>query len=227
MKYHAVIFDLGGTLIDQSTWGDQADYVGQMADALGVAREEFLRVWRDTYAERTTGALGSVEDGIRYICRHLNAPVDEGRIAIAANIPFEITKRWVMAPNKDAVPVLQDIKSRGLKTGLLSNWSSHLPLVWKESPLEPVIDAAVFSCSVGLMKPDPSFFVLAAERLRVAPPACLYVADGMDGELSAASGVGMTAVMIRYPNVADENPYREEWGGAVISSLREVLDLVK
>ena len=76
------------------------------------------------------------------------------------------------------------------------------------------------------MKPDPRFFLLAADRLGVAADTCLYVADGMDGELFAASGAGMTAVMIRYPGATDDSPYREEWGGAVIVSLKGVLDLV-
>ena len=77
------------------------------------------------------------------------------------------------------------------------------------------------------MKPDQRIFVLATERLTVQPAKCLYVADGMDQELSGATKAGMRAVMIRYPDLVDSNPYHEEWEGTVIKSLREVLDLVK
>jgi putative hydrolase of the HAD superfamily len=122
--------------------------------------------------------------------------------------------------------MLSGLKRLGVKTGLLSNWSSHLPLLWGESPLASFIDVPVLSACVGLMKPDPRFFLLAAERLGVAPDDCLYVADGMDGELAAAQAVGMTPVMIRYPGVDMVNPYREVWGGKTITSLSEVVALL-
>jgi putative hydrolase of the HAD superfamily len=226
VKYRAVIFDLGGTLIPQSTWGEQSDYVAVMADTLGVPRDEFVRVWRETYPERTTGLLGTVDDGIRHICRQIGADAGEDAVSAAAQIPLEITRRWLLSPHPEALLMLSDLKRLKVKTGLLSNWSAHLPLLWGESPLASFIDVPVLSACVGLMKPDPRFFLLAAERLRVAPGDCLYVADGMDGELAAALAVGMTPVMIRHPGADMVNPYREVWGGVVITSLREVMALV-
>jgi len=227
MKYEAVIFDLGGTLINQSTWEEQDNYIKRMAEVLGVPHNDFLRLWRATYEERTKGTFGSVENGIKYICEQLNIPVEESRIKMAADIPLEITRRMIMLLKEGAVEVLSTLKSQGFKTGLICNWSHHLPLVWKDCPLAPLIDIAVFSSSEGFMKPDRCIFLLATERLAVPPGKCLYIDDGMDQELSGATNVGMKAVMVRYPDLIDSNPYREKWDCTVIKSLREVLDLVK
>ena len=224
--YEAVIFDLGGTLIDQSTWEEQDRYIKQMAGVLNLPYDDFLRFWRATYTERTKGSFGSVEKGIEYICQRLHIPIEKSRIEAAANIPYEITKRMIMSLKESALEVISRIKSQGLKTGLISNWSHHLPLVWKDGPLAPLIDVAVFSSSEGIMKPDQRIFVLATERLAVQPEECLYVADGMDQELSGATKAGLRAVMIRYPDLVDSNPYHEEWDGLVITSLKEVLSLV-
>jgi putative hydrolase of the HAD superfamily len=145
---------------------------------------------------------------------------------MAADIPLEITRRMVMSLKEGAVEVISKLKSQGFKVGLVCNWSNHLPAVWNICPLAPLIDVAVFSSSEGMMKPDPRIFRLAAERLGVEPEKCLYIADGMDQELSGAKNIGMKAVMVRYPDLIDNNPYCEKWDGTVISSLKEVLSLV-
>jgi HAD superfamily hydrolase (TIGR01509 family) len=222
-KYEAVIFDLGGTLIYQSTWQEQDQYIRQMAKVLGVPNDDFLRVWRETYEDRTKGTFGSVQNDIKHICEHLGVPVVDSRIEAAASIPLEITKRMVMAPRDDALPVLAHLKRLRYKTGLVSNWSSHLSEVWNDSALARLIDVAVISSAVGLMKPDLRIFQLVAERLKVAPGRCLYVADGYEEELATASEVGMSAVMLRFSDASDELPNREKWQVPVISSLEEVL----
>ena len=77
------------------------------------------------------------------------------------------------------------------------------------------------------MKPDPRIYHLALEKLQVKPGECLYVADGMEEELKAAAKVGMTPVRISFPHANKNDPYLEDWHGATITSLQEVLDLVK
>ena len=100
-------------------------------------------------------------------------------------------------------------------------------MVWEETPFVNFFDATVFSCSVKMMKPDPRIFYFAAENLKVKPEECLYIADGMDGELKAATTVGMIAVRVRFPHASIDDPYLEEWDGTVISSLKEVVDLLQ
>jgi FMN phosphatase YigB (HAD superfamily) len=96
--------------------------------------------------------------------------------------------------------------------------------------LSRLIKSPVFSCSVGIKKPNSRIYQIAAASLRVEPRACLYVADGDIGELQGAIGVGMGAVRIRAPYEEAGNTLRvseEDWQGLTISSLRQVLGLVE
>ena len=84
----------------------------------------------------------------------------------------------------------------------------------------------------GLKKPDPRIYNMSAEQLSVKPESCLYVGDGSSQELSGAQAVGMHPVLIHNPEEDIARTHRvesevESWNGPVISSLREILDLVK
>jgi putative hydrolase of the HAD superfamily len=128
---------------------------------------------------------------------------------------------------KKRMTTISQLKTKVHKIGLLSNCSSETIIVWDETPFTGIFDITVFSCAVGLMKPDPRIYHIALEKLQVKPNECLYIADGMDGELKAAAAVGMTPVRINFPHANKNDPYLEDWHGATISSLNEVLDLVK
>ena len=63
-------------------------------------------------------------------------------------------------------------------------------------------DATVFSCDVGVSKPDPRIYEIACEQLEVEPADCLFVGDGANDELPGAERAGMTAVQLRAPGEA-------------------------
>ena len=227
MKYDAVIFDLFGTLIDNYPWAESNNILRQMASELSVPPDDFVALWHAAFDERMKGIFRSYQACIGHICQQLAVHVQDNQIELAASIRSDMTKLMVTAPREGAVEVLSYLKSNGYKTGLISNCSVETTMVWQETPLAPLIDVAVFSCLEGAMKPDPRIYQIAVEKLAVKPEECLYVGDGMEQELASASKLGMHAFMIRVPNESDWDPYREEWNGPVISSLKEVLNLVR
>jgi len=227
LKYKAVIFDLFGTLIKNFPWDVSNSLLRQMALELSAPPDDFTALWHAAFNERMKGVLKNYQACIRHICQQLGAQVQDDRIELAASTRFEMNKQEVTAPREGAIEVLSYLKANGCKTGLISNCSTETTLVWENSPLAPLVDVAVFSCLVGLMKPDPRIYQMAVGRLAVEPEECMYIADGMEQELMGASRLGMRAVLIRVPGEDDYDPYREEWDGPVISSLREVLALVK
>jgi putative hydrolase of the HAD superfamily len=103
------------------------------------------------------------------------------------------------------------------------------PAMWRASPLGGTVDVELFSCDVGLRKPDPEIYLLATERLGVAPQTCLYVGDGSYRELSGATAVGMRPVLIRDPAEEAEmlRPEVEEWEGTTIDDLRRIPALLE
>ena len=228
MKYQAVIFDLFGTLAHNFSAQGYGDALLQMASALSLPPEEFRRVWFATSRERNTGEWQSCEADVRHICRQFETTPDEKQVELAVEARLDYI-RLVMAPQPEAGETLTALREMGHKTGLISDCTHEIPVVWPETIFAPLIDEAVFSCVAGVTKPDPRIYRLATEKLDVRPEDCLFVGDGGSQELAGAREVGMHPVLIRVDADSDESHLanREQWDGPAISSLPEVLDLVK
>ena len=108
---------------------------------------------------------------------------------------MEFTRRS-LAPREDAAETVATLRARGYKVGLISDCSVEVPALWQETRLAPLVDAPVFSCVVGLRKPDPGIYAIVCERLGVPAGACLYVGDGSSHELTGARTAGMDPVLI-------------------------------
>jgi epoxide hydrolase-like predicted phosphatase len=77
-------------------------------------------------------------------------------------------------------------------TGLLSNsWGVQY---YPHDLLAELFDEVVISGEVGLRKPDPPIFGMAAERLGVPPKECVFV-DDLPGNIEAAEALGMRGVL--------------------------------
>jgi putative hydrolase of the HAD superfamily len=93
--------------------------------------------------------------------------------------------------------LLDALRSRGLRTGLVSNafdpgWLLHHDL--ERMGLAERLDVAVFSSEVGRRKPDESIFRAALERLAVDPERTVFVGDRRYEDVRGAKQLGMTTV---------------------------------
>jgi len=225
MNYNTVIFDLFGTLVNDfmSVAGQSHD---ELAAILGVPYEPFMKQWREITERRTMGEFQTVEASIEHVCGALGVAVNAEQMAKAVEFRLEYTRR-ALTPKPDAVATLQQLRNEGFKIGLLSNCSIEIPIVWPETEFAELFHSTVFSSRERIKKPAPQIYHLACERLGVAPKECLYVADGENYELAAASGVGMHPVLIKTSNSLTEiRREAREWQGASISTLSEVLQRV-
>jgi putative hydrolase of the HAD superfamily len=210
MKYQAVIFDLGGTLARSTTWSGYADAARKMAALLSAPVEDFVKLWFEQSSGLGTGVYSSYQVYIKHLCEQLHLNAQDNIIELAAVIPFSVVKNDVMVPRNGAIEVLTYLKSHGYKTGLISDCGPELPVFWDDTPFAPLIDIAIFSCSVGMNKGDPRIFQIAVEKLAINPHNCLYIADGMRNELANAAKLGMHALQISVPEEIDDSPIREE-----------------
>jgi putative hydrolase of the HAD superfamily len=100
-----------------------------------------------------------------------------------------------MAPDVAMLDGVRALHDGGARTGLLSNsWGDAL--AYDEALLEELFDAWVISSEVGLRKPDPAIYALAAERIGLDPEACVFV-DDLPGNLKPARALGMATVLHR------------------------------
>jgi putative hydrolase of the HAD superfamily len=230
MKYEAVVFDLFGTLAHQFSLNPYVAVVHRMAAELRADPEEFTRLWFETGKIRGSSGFKVVKSSLEFMVDKIGLARDEIRIEKAAQIRLDYV-RGLLSPLPYALQVLGQLRERKIKIGLVSNCSVDVPEVWPETLFGPLLDAVIFSCQVGLSKPDPRIYQLAAKELGVKPGDCLYVGDGSSQELSGASAVGMHPVLIRntdYDTTGEQQTDSEveTWKGPQINSLRQVLDLV-
>jgi epoxide hydrolase-like predicted phosphatase len=101
-----------------------------------------------------------------------------------------------MLPEDRMVEAVRAMRRAGVLTGLVSNsWStSH----YEMTVLRELFDVILISGEVGLHKPQPEIYLMAAERLGLPPEACVFV-DDLRENCTGAEAVGMTAILHRDP----------------------------
>jgi epoxide hydrolase-like predicted phosphatase len=125
------------------------------------------------------------------------APVEfEPRFAALLDVePAKLIDRLFggVAANEAMLDGVRAIRAAGTPTGMLSNsWGDALAY----DGLDELFDAWVISSEVGLRKPDPEIYELAAERIGVPAAACVYI-DDLPGNLKPARALGMATVLHR------------------------------
>ncbi len=99
-----------------------------------------------------------------------------------------------LRPEQDVLDAVAKVRAQGYPVGVLSNsWGSSPYDAYAPWHLDEHFDTVVISDQVGLRKPDPAIYRLAAERLGVPPADCVFV-DDHAGFLEPASRLGMTTV---------------------------------
>jgi putative hydrolase of the HAD superfamily len=150
-----------------------------------TVRERFLRdpQARDLLAELEVGQLTEAEF--------------EPRFAALLEVESErLVDRLFggMRPDEAMVEGVRAARRAGVRTALLSNsWGDER---YDRELLGELFDAWVISAEVGMRKPDPAIYELAAERLGLPPQACVFV-DDLPGNLKPARAIGMATVVHR------------------------------
>jgi FMN hydrolase / 5-amino-6-(5-phospho-D-ribitylamino)uracil phosphatase len=118
----------------------------------------------------------------------------------------EMEGAWVHAHHfelfDDVPAVLDALRARGLKLGLLSNTARDLDAFVAHHGL--TVDAVLTSFSHGKTKPHETIFRRMLELLDVAPGEAAMVGDTIEDDIEGAEAVGMRAVLVdregRYPD---------------------------
>ena len=95
----------------------------------------------------------------------------------------------------ETLEVLQHLRGRGMRMGVISDTSPSLPLTLEAAGIGAYFDCAVCSDLVGVMKPAPQMYQTALDALGVAAGESLYV-DDCGEEAEGARRLGFTAFHI-------------------------------
>jgi putative hydrolase of the HAD superfamily len=222
----AILFDLFGTLTRAEVEYRRDEMVGAVGQTLGVSPSSFCELMRSSFSERASGRLGNLSATLEELCRRLGHMPEPVQLALAVQLRTR-HERVLAAPSRAALAVLQELRDRAYLLGVVTDCSSELPSLWSELGYAAVVDAVSFSCEVGHRKPHPSMYLGVCQQLGVDSADCLFIGDGGSWELSGATAVGMTAILLDTGLSADLRYEAEQnWPGRRIRALEELLELL-
>ena len=220
MTVQAVIFDWGGTLTPWHTVDHDAlwlevcapHFPGELAAARAKAiRAAEFELWRLSETAQQSATL-------EHVFARAGVTAPDGLLAAyyRAWDPHTYT-------DPDAGPVLRELRTRGIKIGVLSNtmWprSAHESVFSRDGVLS-LIDGAVYSSEIPWTKPHPEAFRAAMAAVGVSDPAsCVFVGDRPFDDIYGAKSAGMRGVLIPHSEVP---PHDGVVPDAVITRLTEL-----
>ena len=201
----AILFDWSNTLV-QFTWDDDLLEAGHRAGLVAAGSDqdaaEFTERYRGLVLNDATPA-----DDYGTLLRELG---------VADSDRFMDAEHEVWRPAHEALgsaqALLDSLRSRGIKTGLVANsWPDPARLLRADVEafgLTEQFDVIVFSEEVGFRKPQPEIFLHALAQLGVDPENAMFVGDRLDTDVQGAAQVGMATVQALWFR-ADDTPGNE------------------
>lgn len=196
MKYRAVIFDLGGVILDSPfsairAWQKQHGLPATFFGSVVLSGGE-----QGAWARLERGELD-----LAAFCSAFDSELQRaGGPCGTAAIMAEMARTTLLRPLM--VEAVRRLRRSGLKTAALTNnWLSDDGQYARMAELRQEFDVFVESCKVGLRKPDPRIYELTCRELSVAPAEAVFL-DDIGENLKAARRLGITTIKVTEPATA-------------------------
>jgi putative hydrolase of the HAD superfamily len=99
-------------------------------------------------------------------------------------------------PFPDALPVLEELRRRGIRMAIVSNFVDTLPALCRRHGLTEYFDVIVASVEAGAMKPDPRIWRVALRRLGVDAADAWHIGDNYWADVLGARAAGLEPVFL-------------------------------
>jgi len=237
MGLDAVVFDFGGTLIyhrkateDLIRLSHQSMTIYLNSRGLNVELERVTEVSNGIYnayaafAEKSYIELDSHRIYPAILYQLGAAEFDDEDLISGAVKSFYAPIVRDYCIYEDAKQVLEWLRKRKLKTGLVSNNHStdfHSQLLQKHD-IENYFTSIVVSSTIGIRKPHKSIFLYCLNQLKAKPENAIFVGDEPIQDVKGAKNVGMRCIWIKrkdWPEVQ----VQPDW---TVSSLSEVEEII-
>lgn len=197
MSYHAVIFDLRGTLLQESKPSTTLNATVAQAQALNVDPIHFASCWFH-HAHQTPRHIDLpwIESNLQAVCDDLGVTLDpllRRRLAEQR----EQLLRQTLRPRRMAVKTLTRLRAAGIRTAAIGDLPPDVRLMFEQTDIVDHLDLELLSTSGTCRHNDPRVLRHTIDALGLPAKACLYVTAGGCDELEAAEGMGLVPVAFR------------------------------
>lgn len=190
MNIRAVIFDLGGVLLEWSP----------------------LALYKKHFPALTEAEIRAFLEEVNFLAWNLEQdkgrPFTEGVAALSARFPHRAAlirayhEHWrdcIPGPIEGTAQILYELGRNGLKRAALTNFSAEkLALVRPRFAFFDWFDVMIVSGEVGMVKPDPGIYHLTLERLACQAQECVFIDDSL-ANVETARQLGFHAVHFQSP----------------------------
>jgi putative hydrolase of the HAD superfamily len=206
LNVKAVFFDVGGTLVysdrgHMDLLHQALRIVGynvsrdEVAEANDLARRAVARRRRRLAARMDTGAAG------RMWLDHLTAALRLDLAGGDLEVELATAIRGIEASGEvtvdpDATRLLARLADRGLRLGIISNWSADLPDYLAQRGLARFFQVIIASEAVGSAKPHREIFLRGLAAAGCAPTSAIHVGDDYWADVVGAREIGMSPVLV-------------------------------
>ncbi|MEX1141543.1 MAG: HAD family hydrolase [Thermoleophilaceae bacterium] len=119
----------------------------------------------------------------------------------------------------DVVPALTELRERGLRLVVVSNWDCSLPRWLAAAGLDGLLDGAVSSAAVGVAKPGAAVFEAGLELAGCAAAEAVHAGDSLGNDVEGARAAGLRGILVQREGEAPV-------GVEAVASLRELSGIV-
>jgi putative hydrolase of the HAD superfamily len=199
MRVRAVLFDLGGTLVDERDYDGWCEiarrfYLDLEPDLL---RHAFLEV----EAEVDAGTPRWDEDGLADFWRRTLSRAAGREVDVVATRKFLSAVLENHRPFRlysDTRRCLDTLRSERRALGVVSNSTSEASVrrILDEVGILDYFGRVVSSGTEGIAKPDPEIFRRAVERMAVRPEEAVFVGNLARTDAKAAEAAGLHGVWL-------------------------------
>jgi len=188
-QIHAVVFDLGGVLID---WNPRHLY-RRLFDGDDAAMERFLtEVCAQAWNERQDAGRPFAEGVAELVARF----PDLAELIAAYDQQWE---DMLAGPISGSVAILAGLRRRGIPLYALTNFSAEkFPIARRRFDFLAWFDGIVVSGEIGLIKPDPGIFRHLTATFGLQPETTLFIDDSVHN-VAGAAALGFAAVQFLGP----------------------------
>lgn len=191
----SVIFDIGMVLV-YFRWRE-------LYSQLGFEGEKFKRIAKATvqnpwWNEFDRGLISVEEVVVKYA---LEAPEYREDIACIYEHSHEFIEMYDYA-----IPWIRELKERGYKVYVLSNWSKPAYEANKDTHLRFLkeMDGGILSFQEGVIKPEREIYQLICDRYHIEPGEAVFLDDN-EANIEAAREFGLNAIHFKNYDQARED----------------------
>jgi len=215
----SIIFDAYGTLFDVNSAAEKCK------DKIGDKWEGFSNYWRTTQLEYTW--LRSLMKRHKDFWKVTEDSLDKSMktFKIDSSMRNELLNLYkVLSTYPEVKNVLNDLKKRGYKIGILSNGTPTLlnELV-KSNNLENIFDDIFSIEEVGIYKPDSKVYEIPIKKYKINPNEIVFLSANT-WDVSGGGNYGYNAIWVnRNKNIFDNLDFKPK---NEVSNLTQLLDII-